>query len=137
MSEYIRISKTVKLSDIFTDSKTQFNLRTTGLSNQDYDDNIVHHYMDYLFDGAYFVTFDNIEKAKYTGDPKKLSHVLFSTTDFFFIIMAMNNFREYADMDLYSLKGIYIPSEARMSFLQNLIERKINSGIVLMEYDDE
>ena len=137
MSNILRTEKTVKISDILTNANSQFNLRTSGLSTQDYDDNIVHAYMDYLFDGAYFVTFTDIEKSIYTEDPKRLSHALYSTTDLFFIIMAMNNFREYQDMDLFTLKGVYIPSEARMAFLTNLIDKKIQSGIVLMDYDEE
>lgn len=49
----------------------------------------------------------------------------------------MNNFRDYADMDLFSLWGIYVPADARLAFLTNLIEKKIVSGIVLMDYDEE
>ena len=137
MANMLRKSTTIKLSDKIKSSTSEFNLRTSGLSTKYLEDNIVHHYMDFLFDGSYFCTFTDVEKAVYNQDPKRLSKVIFGTTDLFFIIMAMNNFRDYADMDLYSISGIYVPADARMSFLTNLIEKKIVSGMVLMDYDEE
>jgi hypothetical protein len=137
MANILRTATTVKISDMITNATSEFNLRTSGLSTQYLDDNIVHHYIDFLFDGAYFCTFTDVEKAVYNLDPKRLSKVIFGTTDLFFVIMAMNNFRDYADMDLFSLGGIYVPADARLAFLTNLIEKKIVSGMVLMDYDEE
>lgn len=137
MAEIMRTVKTILLSDMLTNKDSEFNLRTSGLSSNYLDDNVVHAYIDFLFDGAYFVTFSDVEKDIYNADPKRLAKEKYGTTDAFFVIMAMNNFREYEDMDLYTLKGIYIPSEARMTFLINLVKKKLDTGIVLMDYDEE
>ena len=133
----MRTSKSILLSEMLTNKDNEFNLRTSGLSSNYLDDNVVHSYIDFLFDGAYFVTFSAVEKDIYNSDPKRLSKEIYGTTDAFFVIMAMNNFREYSDMDLHTLKGIYIPSEARMAFLINLVKKKLDTGIVLMDYDEE
>jgi hypothetical protein len=121
---------TVSLATIFENNKERMTIKTMSMSETDpLEDNIVDVYIDHILDAAYFVTFTEEEKAMYNKDPKRLAHVVLGSTDYFFIIMILNEFDKPADMDLYKLKGIYIPQEHKIRFLKDLLARKLNGNL--------
>jgi len=99
------------------------NVHNFSLSDDNpYKNNFVDIYKEELLDNCYVINFSTEEKARYNYDIKTLSYDIYGTTDLFFMIMLLNDFRDYTDMDLIGSDiKIYIPNESKKDFLLNLI----------------
>lgn len=69
---------------------------------------IINKYRDFLSDITYEVTLTDVEYMKYRYAPKTLSQDLYGTTEYWFIIMELNNCITVANFNSKTLK-IYEP----------------------------
>ena len=129
------MSQSITVSEYISNVDTTLNIRTSGLSSDVLEDNIVDHYIEHLFDLCEVVEFEDADRAIYNKDPKRLSFDLWGTTDLFFIIMIMNDLEHYEDMDTYKINKLYVPSPTRLTFMKKLIDRKLNNNMITMDYE--
>lgn len=129
------MADTVLIPEYIRAMDQSLNIRTSGMSSDPLEDNMVDHYIDHLFDLCEIHEFEDSDRPIFNKDPKRLSHHLWGTTDYYFIIMIMNDFDHYEDMDLTKIDRIYVPGISRMTFMKKLLDRKVNNNLVLMDYE--
>ena len=129
------MADTISVPEYIRAMDESLNIRTSGMSSDALEDNIVDHYIEHLFDLCEVVEFEDADRPIFNKDPKRLSHDLWGTTDYFFIIMIMNDLEHYEDMDLYKINKLYVPAPSRLSFMRKLVDRKVNNNFVLMDYE--
>lgn len=113
--------KTIKeLNELFNNS---INVHSFALSDdKPYKNNLIAIYKEELLKDCYVIDFTAEEKTKYNFDIKKLSHDIYGTTDLFFLITILNDFRDYTDMDLIGSDiKIYIPNDIKKNFILDLV----------------
>lgn len=129
MGGVIRTGVVSSIRDYLEEMQTTLNIYTSNMGEDSLDFNLVDIYIDEMFKDCIQVSFENNERAIYNKNPKKLSHAFWGTTDFFYIIMVMNDFKDFDDCDLNSRTYIYIPNKGAMEFLMDLTRKKLNGNL--------
>lgn len=130
------MADTISVPEYIRAMDESFNIRTSGMSSDALEDNMIDHYIEHLFDLCEILeSFTDVEKAQWNKDPKRMSYDLWGTTDYFFVIMIMNDLDHYEDMDMYKIDKLYVPGPSRLSFLRKLVDRKINDNLIPMDYE--
>lgn len=129
MGGMIRTGVVSSIRDYLKEMQTTLNIYTSNMGEDSLDFNLVDIYIDEMFKDCIQVSFENNERAIYNKNPKKLSHAFWGTTDFFYIIMVMNDFKDFDDCDLNSRTYIYIPNKGAMEFLMDLTRKKLNGNL--------
>ena len=129
MGGMLRTGVVSSIRDYLKEMQTTLNIYTSNMGEDSLDFNLVDIYIDEMFKDCIQVSFENNERAIYNKNPKKLSHVFWGTTDFFYIIMVMNDFKDFDDCDLNSRTYIYIPNKGAMEFLMDLTRKKLNGNL--------
>ncbi len=125
----LRTTQVMSVRDYLKSMETTMNIYTSNLGEDELDFNLVDLFIDEMYNDCIMVEFENNERAIYNKNPKKLSHQFWGTTDLYYIVMAMNDFKDFDDCDLNSRTFIYIPNKSSMEFLLNLMKKKINGNL--------
>ena len=129
MGGVIRTGVVSSIRDYLKEMQSTLNIYTSNMGEDSLDFNLVDIYIDEMFKDCIQVSFENNERAIYNKNPKKLSHAFWGTTDLFYIIMVMNDFKDFDDCDLNSRTYIYIPNKGAMEFLMDLTRKKLNGNL--------
>lgn len=129
MGGMLRTGVVSSIRDYLEEMQTTLNIYTSNMGEDSLDFNLVDIYIDEMFKDCIQVSFENNERAIYNKNPKKLSHAFWGTTDLFYIIMVMNDFKDFDDCDLNSRTYIYIPNKGAMEFLMDLTRKKLNGNL--------
>jgi len=129
MGGVLRTGVVSSIRDYLEEMQTTLNIYTSNMGEDSLDFNLVDIYIDEMFKDCIQVSFENNERAIYNKNPKKLSHAFWGTTDLFYIIMVMNDFKDFDDCDLNSRTYIYIPNKGAMEFLMDLTRKKLNGNL--------
>lgn len=125
----LRTTQVMSVRDYLKSMETTMNIYTSNLGEDELDFNLVDLFIDEMYNDCIMVEFENNERAIYNKNPKKLSHQFWGTTDLYYIVMVMNDFKDFDDCDLNSRTFIYIPNKSSMEFLLNLMKKKINGNL--------
>lgn len=129
MGGMLRTGVVSSIRDYLKEMQTTLNIYTSNMGEDSLDFNLVDIYIDEMFKDCIQVSFENNERAIYNKNPKKLSHAFWGTTDLYYIIMVMNDFKDFDDCDLNSRTYIYIPNKGAMEFLMDLTRKKLNGNL--------
>lgn len=129
MGGMLRTGVVSSIRDYLEEMQTTLNIYTSNMGEDSLDFNLVDIYIDEMFKDCIQVSFENNERAIYNKNPKKLSHAFWGTTDLYYIIMVMNDFKDFDDCDLNSRTYIYIPNKGAMEFLMDLTRKKLNGNL--------
>lgn len=129
MGGMLRTGVVSSVRDYLKEMQSTLNIYTSNMGEDSLDFNLVDIYIDEMFKDCIQVSFENNERATYNKNPKKLSHAFWGTTDLYYIIMVMNDFKDFDDCDLNSRTYIYIPNKGAMEFLMDLTRKKLNGNL--------
>ncbi len=125
-----RTTPTIKIRDYLDKMSTDYmNIYTSNLGTEELDFNIFELYKDEMFNDCIRVELERDERLLYSKDPKRLSNDLWKTPDLFFAILLMNGWDKPEDMDLTTVKYLYVPGNTILSIVTSLIQKKLNGNL--------
>ncbi len=125
-----RTTPTIKIRDYLDKMSTDYmNIYTSNLGTEELDFNIFELYKDKMFNDCIRVELERDERLLYSKDPKRLSNDLWKTPDLFFTILLMNGWEKPEDMDLTTVKYLYVPGNTILSIVTSLIQKKLNGNL--------